>query len=189
MARHFRHFRELLFILALFAVLSLIAAKLNERTQTAFQGPFHVIDGDTLSVRGERLRLEGIDAPELDQSCERADGADWPCGQEARRFLIRLVAGNAECFGDRLDRYKRHLVRCRGGSRDINAAMVARGLAIASGDYLDEQADARRDRQGMWAGRFESPRDFRISRGMMEDAGLIQEVLDWITNLWAGAGD
>ena len=54
-------------------------------------GPARVIDGDTLEVQGERIRLDGIDAPESRQLC-RLDGyAVW------RRILrtVRELGGTA----------------------------------------------------------------------------------------------
>ena len=54
-------------------------------------GHARVIDGDTLEVRGTRIRLHGIDAPELQQQCRR-EGASaaltYPCGQEAKAALV-----------------------------------------------------------------------------------------------------
>lgn len=46
-------------------------------------GPARVIDGDTIVVAGERIRLHGIDAPESNKMCSNADGTDWRCGEEA----------------------------------------------------------------------------------------------------------
>src|SRR5688572_23669801 len=45
-----------------------------------------VIDGDTLEIDGHTVQLYGIDAPEVGQHCERADGL-WACGAEAALFL------------------------------------------------------------------------------------------------------
>ena len=37
-----------------------------------------VIDGDTLHVDGKKIRLTGIDAPELHQTCRDAQAREWP---------------------------------------------------------------------------------------------------------------
>ncbi len=49
-------------------------------------GPARIIDGDTIDIAGERIRLHGIDAPESGQTCV-ADGVTWPCGQSATAAL------------------------------------------------------------------------------------------------------
>ncbi|PDS77332.1 thermonuclease family protein [Rhizobium sp. L43] len=162
MTRSLRLIRDGVIAFALLALLALIAAKLNDAAQIERAGAFHAADGDSLTLGDERLRLEGIDAPELNQSCERA-GRAWACGRAAREALQALVlASGTLCQGSRRDRYDRLLVICRSGAGgDINAAMVRRGMAIAYGRYGKEEAEARAAKAGLWAGAFERPRDVR----------------------------
>ncbi len=42
-------------------------------------GTVSVIDGDTIEVHGQRIRLHGIDAPESQQPCFM-EGTLWQCG-------------------------------------------------------------------------------------------------------------
>ncbi|MBC8036717.1 MAG: thermonuclease family protein, partial [Rhizobiales bacterium] len=121
--------------------------------------------GDSLRQGGQDFRLHGIDAVELHQSCVK-NGRQYPCGQEAKRALSQLVRGKTlACDTLDGDRYGRGVVHCSVGSLDINAEMVRLGWAIAytrhSEAYLDEEANARRNRRGLWQGTFERPNKWR----------------------------
>jgi endonuclease YncB( thermonuclease family) len=121
-----------------------------------------VIDGDSLRLNGQELRLEGIDAPELRQNCTDSQGRTVGCGRLARQALIRLV-GQAPltCDVGRTDRYGRGLARCRGNGLEINAAMVEAGHAVAYGAYGREEERARAAGRGLWALQFERPELWR----------------------------
>ena len=41
----------------------------DKRPDRDLAGAARVVDGDTLEVKGEKLRLQGIDAPEMAQTC------------------------------------------------------------------------------------------------------------------------
>lgn len=164
---------------------ALIAAKLDDAASVRLDGPFVAIDGDTLAVGAERLRLEGLDAPEVRQVCQDTSGVDWACGSEAQAALERLTsAASAVCSGSSRDRYDRLLVRCRDGALDINAQMVRIGLAVASGDYRSEEGEARQASQGLWAGSFERPRDWRVRHGIMDDPAAAEGILAWLKGLF-----
>jgi len=142
------------------------------------RGTVRVADGDSLVLAGERIRLQGIDAPELAQSCTRA-GADYPCGREARAALARLVAGHAvACESRRRDRYERLLATCTAAGVELNRAMVEAGWAVSYGDYRAAEAAARQAGRGLWAGPFERPQDWRRDHG-----GFAEESHDWLSPL------
>jgi endonuclease YncB( thermonuclease family) len=124
-------------------------------------GSAEAIDGDSLRVGGVEIRLHGVDAPELNQTCS-VSNRETPCGREARAHLRRFAAsGLVTCVGSEHDRYGRLLARCRVRGIDINAAMVREGMAIAFGAYTSEETEARAAYRGLWAGTFERPRDWR----------------------------
>ena len=91
-------------------------------------GPATVVDGDTIVVAGERVRLQGIDAPELHQTCT-AYGQEWACGRTAGDWLRTFLAGRTvECVGHARDRYGRLLAVCYVGGEDLNERIVREGL-------------------------------------------------------------
>ncbi|WP_269386889.1 thermonuclease family protein [Hoeflea alexandrii] len=154
---------------------ALVAARMDHFTATDISGRVRVVDGDSLALGKRRLRLKGIDAPELAQRC-RKDGFDYGCGTESASYLRGLIGGaEVVCKGEGIDRYGRDLVRCRAGNVDLNAAMVRSGHAIAFGDYTLAEAEARSDRAGLWAGDFEAPKQWRAVHGGLDEdlhAGL-----------------
>lgn len=130
-------------------------------------GQATVVDGDTLTVGGQRVRLWGIDAPESHQACSRG-GSRYQCGSEATLHLWTLVASGAvRCEVKTHDRYKRAVAVCRSQGRDVGAEMVRAGWALAfvrySSEYVGAEAEARSARRGMWAGTFDAPWDWRAA--------------------------
>jgi len=124
-------------------------------------GIAQVIDGDSLRLNGEELRLKGMDAPEYAQTCRRGTAA-IACGKEAAAALRRIVArAPLTCVGHERDRYGRLLATCRSLGADVAAMMVRSGMAVAFGDYLVEEAEARNAMAGLWAGDFETPSEWR----------------------------
>jgi endonuclease YncB( thermonuclease family) len=133
------------------------------------QGQARVIDGDTLVLEGARIRLHGVDAPELRQRCEADDGTLWPCGRHAAAMLAAMTeAAEITCEGSRQDRYRRLVAICAASGLDVAEQMVADGLALAarrySRAYLAVEQEAQFQRRGVWSGRFERPHDWRAAR-------------------------
>ena len=150
-----------------------------------FSGTARAADGDSLVVSGDRVRLLGIDAPELDQRCWTADGAEWPCGRAARDEMAgQLTAGAVECQPQGRDKYGRTLAHCAVSGADLGAHMVGRGLALATEGYGTEQARAKSDRLGLWQGRFVDPKTWR-DEGPSGDPGpgLLQDLWNWFREL------
>ena len=125
-----------------------------------------VTDGDTIRMGQNRIRLYGIDAPEKGQTCTDAMGQAWYCGDSATEALRSLIDGaQIECKQKDTDQYDRIVAVCYRDEIDINAWMVRNGWAVAyrrySRRYVDEEAKAKRDGLGIWAGEFESPANWR----------------------------
>jgi len=131
----------------------------------AQEGNATVIDGDTLDISGQRIRLHGVDAPELNQVC-KINNKNWNCGIEASNFLEKLTADHTiVCIRRDTDRYGRSIATCTVGEIDINATLVANGWAIAyrfySDDYVLDEAIAQKNTLGIWRGKFITPYNWR----------------------------
>jgi endonuclease YncB( thermonuclease family) len=169
-------------VLLLFAGAALLATRLDP-LPPPISGEAMAVDGDTLRLEGQRIRLIGIDAPELEQTCSDAAGREWACGEKAQTALAaQLASGPLRCDPDGHDKYGRTLAYCSIGGSDLGAAMVRAGLAVSYPDYGAEEADARAARRGVWQGRFVMPREWRASGGNATAAD--DPPRDWVTGLW-----
>ncbi len=153
---------------ALLAIALLIGLLWPVNALADITGKPRVIDGDTLEIAGERIRLHGIDAPESEQTCV-ADGKRWHCGLEASSALaFKIARGWVTCQGEDRDRYGRLIAVCYAGGvggPELNAWLVSEGWALAyrrySLDYIDEEAAAQEARRGIWRGEFMEPWKWR----------------------------
>jgi endonuclease YncB( thermonuclease family) len=157
--------RTLVLLVAAMAAGAIAVSTTASRTQPAVTGLAHIIDGDTITVAGTRIRLHGIDAPETTQTCTRTTGS-WACGLAATAVLADLVRGRlVTCKPRGLDIYGRTLAVCFTNSQDIGAQMVRQGFARAfyrfSWNYMLEETMARVQRVGLWQGDFLSPWEYR----------------------------
>jgi endonuclease YncB( thermonuclease family) len=122
-----------------------------------------VHDGDTVTCvdpqgRPHKIRLVGIDAPEHHQ----------PYGDAARAALARKIGAAVQVRDRGRDQHGRLLATLWVADRDLNREMVADGMAWVFGgfapdeDLLAAEAEARRQRRGLWADPHPvSPSDWR----------------------------
>jgi endonuclease YncB( thermonuclease family) len=144
--------------------LSLIGAACASTAQTLV-GTASVIDGDTIEIHDQRIRLHGIDAPEGKQRCA-LDGQPWRCGTDSARALDDLIGGKSvDCEQQDIDRYGRIVATCAVGEIDVNAWLVHEGWAVAYREYSHaydgDEDEARVAKRGLWAGEFDMPWDWR----------------------------
>ena len=139
------------------AVLALVAicAASPSFAQT-ISGRATVISGDTLEIRGERIRLVGVDAPASDLVCESTDESRWRCGQRAESALDAFLEESiVTCVGRERDPLGQLLALCTANGTDLGLWLVRNGLVLdqAGGRYRQAQEQAKAAQKGMWSAR------------------------------------
>ena len=146
----------------------LIAILTFSRRAHSLTGNAKVIDGDTIVVAGQLVRLHGIDAPELDQTFQWR-GQQIVCGTMSLAALEALIAGvKVRCEVVERDRHGRIVAKVFSPNGvDISRRLVSAGWAMAyrrySKDYVDAENEARKAKRGMWRGTFMKPWAWRAS--------------------------
>ena len=158
--------RVSLFLLLAFATSAAAADTLSGRAT--------IIDGDTIEVAHATVRLYGIDAPEAGQSCGKASGGSWRCGNEATKAMADLAEGkevHCEILGK--DDYDRLLGICTVDGVVINERMVADGHARAfvryTDDYATAEKQARAAKLGVWQGPAKAPWEYRAEKWVVAE--------------------
>tara|TARA_B100000029_G_scaffold95990_1_gene86088 strand:- start:124 stop:651 length:528 start_codon:yes stop_codon:yes gene_type:complete len=149
-------------------------ANSEEKFIAAEPSKISVIDGDTIKIGKEKIRLFGIDAPEIKQVCKNDNNDPYPCGIAAKNYLSWLIEDDNEydeiiyCYYSERDKYKRIIGECFIGTiieTNINRIMVSHGRAVAylkySEKYLDAQNIAKNKKMGIWNGTFDLPEEWR----------------------------
>lgn len=152
-------------------ILSLVATSAHAQSAPII-GVAHAADGDSLVIADTRIRLYGIDAPELDQQCQR-NGVNWACGVDAKQALQDMVADRpVSCLPQSMDKHGRVVAICSDQYGELNVAMVELGWATAYSFHTDRydaaQATAKAAHKGIWASHFISPRDYRVTYGIAD---------------------
>ena len=142
----------------------LIFATNFANSKTIF-GKARIIDGDTIHIKSNKIRLHGIDAPEIKQTC-KIDNQNWYCGKQSTKELKNLINNQkVECNVNDVDRYNRYIAICFVNEININQWMVKNGWAIAyryySKDYIVEEKYANDNKLGIWKSEFIEPYAYR----------------------------
>ena len=133
--------------------------------ENIIEGKAKIIDGDTIHIGKYKIRLHGIDAPEIKQTCKIEDRI-WNCGIESSLAIKKLILdNNISCVVSDIDRYNRYIAECFINNQNINELMVRNGWAIAyryySLDFIDDEEIAKNNKAGIWKGKFLEPYLFR----------------------------
>jgi endonuclease YncB( thermonuclease family) len=133
-----------------------------------------VRDGDTIQIGDVTYRLDGVDAPEVDQMCIDDHADPWTCGIEARDQLTKLIKGrNVRCddLGPDKTFKKRHIGLCtaEGDTLSLNQQLVREGFALNAepfikGQFKDDDAVAKDDSKGLWKGCLVAPQEYRLGK-------------------------
>ena len=148
----------------------------RKRVQAAASGDVEgrgtAVSGDTLRVGATTVRLNGIEAPEPDQTCAAADGSEWSCGQRAKQALARLLRNGRVTCDVPAPPTDTAAATARSASSDVAAELVRGGHVFAASglfaSYSGIEEEARTNKAGIWDGKTDAP--LRLSRAKWDEA-------------------
>lgn len=168
------------------AVLSGMSTTTKPTTMSgSLVGRASVIDGDTIEIHGERIRFNGIDAPESGQTCNNANGQAYRCGARAAEALASFLAASSptRCDFVERDQYDRFVGDCfRADGASVQAAIVRSGWAMdwprySGGAYASEQATAKNERIGIWVGTVQPPWEWRAEQRQAQQPARVAPLM------------
>ena len=131
-----------------------------------YTGKAKVIDGDTLVIKDTKIRLAGVDAPELKQNCFKNKKVE-PCGKIIKS-KVEQATENKEVICNSLgtDMYGRVLGECFVKDININEWLIREGLAVYYYNknckhYKQLEKQAKKEKLGLWDTKFTEPKKFR----------------------------
>ena len=145
--------------------LSLVLYSSASFSEKIIEGKPIIIDGDTIYVDKNKIRLHGIDAPETNQKCT-LDEETWNCGIQSTLALKNFILDKeVYCEIIDIDQYKRFVGICFVDNKNMNKYMVRNGWAIAyryySTLFVEDEEIAQKQKSGIWQGTFIEPYLFR----------------------------
>jgi len=134
-------------------------------SEKIINGKAKIIDGDTIHIGINKIRLHGIDAPETNQECT-INEETWDCGIKSTLALKNFILDKeVYCEIIDIDQYKRFVGICFVDNENMNKYMVSNGWAIAyryySTLFIEDEVMAQKNKLGIWQGTFIEPYLFR----------------------------
>ena len=137
----------------------------NPLNYPATTGISRVVSGDILTLNNRVVKLFGVAAPDISQTCADASGRGYKCGQQAIAWLSSWLADNEiKCHVLGQDDRGVLTAVCMLGPYDIGAALINAGWAVADTRqtqvYVPYQNQALTNKRGLWQGEFYMPWDW-----------------------------
>ena len=129
-------------------------------------GRAFIIDGDTLKINGVKVRLVGVDAPEISQKC-KTHGHIENCGEIVKLRLVQVTSNeDTTCYSHGKDYFGRVLAECYINDININKWLLREGLAVYFYNkdfksYKILETLAREEKLGLWDSEFQNPKEYR----------------------------
>lgn len=133
-----------------------------------------VVSATQLNAGKETIKLYGIDAPDMGQSCKNTVGNDYSCGEVAKEELYKFVRKNElSCEGKGKNRLGQKIAKCTVNGEDLSKLMVRSGWAVAdrriTNDYIADEKYAHDNKIGLWSGKFHAPWEWRSKHSNVSD--------------------
>ncbi|MBR1605765.1 MAG: thermonuclease family protein [Alphaproteobacteria bacterium] len=130
----------------------------------SFSSQVSVVTADTLNAQGRYIKLYGIAAPSITQTCANRRGESYYCGKQAALWLQSWLTTNPVTCRVMSEKNGKMLAVCNLGQYDIGAALVNAGWAVADTReteiYVPYEQNAQNNRDGLWQGKFYKPWDW-----------------------------
>ena len=145
------------------------------KSEIIFSGAAVITDGDTIKISSNKIRLSGIDAPEIDQKCKKnfidfnffSLKKEYFCGKLSKKKLLKFTENHIIfCkVEEKKDFFGRYLGTCFKDKININSWLVKNGYAVAyrkySKNYIEIEKIAKKNKKGIWQGDFQMPWEWR----------------------------